>query len=224
MGVILDFIMHRKTVSAAILVCVVVVFWFSIALQDIFYDVVLFAEIYGGKHPTLSIFVFMAFAGVSAMFSPFSSVPLVPVAIMLWGSVWTSAFLIAGWLGGHVITYTLGYYAGYPVAKKFVAFERIEQYSHKFSKKSEFLLVLLFRFAIPAEVPGYVLGTARYGFEKYFLATFIAEFPFAIITVYASGALIDRKPFVLAEVIVSGIVFLAVAWYFFRKQIAEKKG
>ncbi|MBI5913539.1 VTT domain-containing protein [Candidatus Azambacteria bacterium] len=165
----------------------------------------------------------MALAGVSAMLSPFSSVPFVPVAIMLWGSAWTIVFLAAGWLGGHVITYALGYFAGYPVAKKFVAFEKIEQYSHKFSKKSEFLLVLLFRLAMPAEVPGYVLGTVRYGFAKYFLATFIAEFPFAIVTVYASEALIDRKPLILVGAVTSGIAFISVALYFFKKQIGKKE-
>lgn len=219
MRAILDFILHRKIISAAILVCAVVAFWFSVSLQDVFYDAVSLAEAYVGEHQIMGVFVFMALAAVSAMLSPFSSVPLIPVAIMLWGSVWTVAFLVAGWLGGHVITYTIGYYAGYPVAKKLVALEAIEHYAHRFSKKSEFLLVLLFRLASPAEVPGYVLGTVRYGFVKYFLATFIAEFPFAIITVYASEALIDRKPLIVALAIAGGIAFLAVAFYLFKKQM-----
>lgn len=223
MGAIIDFIAHRKMISAAVLVCVVVVFWFSVSLQDIFYDAVSLAEAYVGEHQTMGVFVFMALAAVSAMLSPFSSVPLIPVAIMLWGSVWTIVFLVAGWLGGHVITYTIGYYAGYPVVKKLIALETIEQYAHRFSKKSEFLLVLLFRLASPAEVPGYVLGTARYGFVKYFLATFLAEFPFAIVTVYASEALIDRKPLIVALAIAGGIAFLAVAFYLFKKQIGQKE-
>ncbi len=219
MRAILDFITHRKLISVAVLVCAVIVFWFSVSLQGVFYDTVSFAEAYVGEHQTMGVFVFMALAAVSAMLSPFSSVPLIPVAIMVWGSTWTVAFLVAGWLGGHVITYTIGYYAGYPVAKKLVSLEAIEQYAHRFSKKSEFLLVLLFRLASPAEVPGYVLGAVRYGFVKYFLATFIAEFPFAIITVYASEALIDRKPLIVALAIAGGIAFLAVAFHLFKKQI-----
>lgn len=221
MGAILDFITHRKIASAVALALLVVIFWFSVTLQDVFYDAVFLAEAYGAGHQTLGIFVFMALAGVSAMLSPFSSVPLIPVAIMLWGSTWTTVFLVAGWLGGHVITYTIGYYAGYPVAKKFIALETVEQYSHRFSKRSEFLLVLLFRFASPAEVPGYVLGAVRYGFVKYFLATFIAEFPFAVITVYASEALIDRRPLIVAGAIAGGTAFLAGAFYLFKKQIGK---
>ena len=216
-----DLIKHRKMVAAAVLVFLVILFWFSVTLQDVFYETVFLTEAYVEEHPMLGIFVFMALAGASAMLSPFSSVPLVPVAIMLWGSAWTIVFLISGWLGGHIITYTIGYYAGYPVIKKFVALETIEQYSHKFTKKSEFLLVLLFRFASPAEVPGYVLGAVRYGFAKYFFATFIAEFPFAVITVYASEALIDRKPLIVAIVIAGGIVFLAIAFYLFKKQVGR---
>lgn len=221
MGAILDFITHRKIASAAILALLVVIFWFSVTLQDVFYDAVFLAEAYVEGHQTLGIFVFMALAGVSAMLSPFSSVPLIPVAIMLWGNVWTTAFLVAGWLGGHVITYTIGYYAGYPIAKKLIARETVEQYSNRFSKRSEFLLVLLFRLASPAEVPGYVLGAVRYGFAKYFLATFIAEFPFAVLTVYASEALIDRKPLILAAAIVGGIMFFATAFYLFKKQMSR---
>ncbi len=221
MGAILNFITHRKVASSAILALLVIVFWFSVTLQDIFYEAVFLTEAYVEEHPMLGIFVFMALAGVSAMLSPFSSVPLVPVAIMLWGSAWTIVFLISGWLGGHSITYTIGYYAGHPVIKKFVAPETIEQYSHKFSKKSEFLLVLLFRLASPAEMPGYVLGAVRYGFVKYFLATFIAEFPFAVIAVYASEALIDRKPLIVALTISGGIVFLAIAFYLFKKQVGR---
>lgn len=221
MSAIFSFITHRKIASAAVLICVIVVFWFSASLRDVFYDAVFFAEAYAGEYQTLGIFVFMALAAVSAMLSPFSSVPLIPVAIMLWGSAWTVAFLVAGWLGGHAITYALGYYAGYPVAKRFIAFEAIEQYAHKFSKKSEFLLVLLFRLAIPAEVPGYVLGTARYGFMKYFLATFIAEFPFAILAVYAGEAFINQDFVIVASAVAGGIIFIAVAFYFFKKQIGR---
>mgnify|MGYP001560841423 CR=1 FL=1 len=223
MGAILTFITHRKTASAAILALLVIVFWFSVTLQDVFYETVFFTEAYAEEHPMLSIFVFMALAGVSAMLSPFSSVPLVPVAIMLWGSAWTIVFLISGWLGGHSITYAIGYYAGHPVIKKFVAPETIEQYTHKFSKKSEFLLVLLFRLASPAEVPGYVLGAVRYGFIKYFLATFIAEFPFAVMAVYVSEALIDRNLLIVAIAVAGGIAFLAIAFHLFKKQLGKKE-
>ena len=81
--------------------------------------------------------------------------------------------------------------------------------------------MLLFRLASPAEMPGYVLGAVRYGFVKYFLATFIAEFPFAVIAVYASEALIDRKPLIVALTISGGIVFLAIAFYLFKKQVGR---
>lgn len=213
-----DFVSYRKIASVAVLVLLLILFWFSVMLQDIFYDAVSLAKMYVEAHPTLGILVFVILAAVSAMLSPFSSVPLIPVAIILWGSAWTIAFLVGGWLGGHTITYALGYYAGYPVAKKFIALEKIEQYYRQFSNKSEFLLVLLFRIAMPAEVAGYVFGIARYNFLKYFLATFIAEFPLAIVAVYAGEALIDRKPMILAIVVISGFIFLGTIFYLFKKQ------
>ncbi|MCR4323097.1 MAG: VTT domain-containing protein [Candidatus Azambacteria bacterium] len=219
---ILGFISHRKIASVAVLACLIVAFWFLTPLRDVFYDAVSLADAYVAQHQARGILVFIGLATISAMLSPFSSVPLIPIAIILWGNVWTIIFLVVGWLIGHAITYAIGYYAGHPVAKRFTGFEKIEHYSKKFSAKSEFLLVLLFRLAMPAEIPGYVLGTVRYNFVKYFIATLIAEFPFAIITVYASAALIDRKPVIMVSAIVGGIIFLAVAWYFFKKQIQHK--
>ncbi len=216
-----NFILHRKIASIFAFVLLIILFWSSTALQDIFFDAVFYIESYFQNHQILGVFAFIGLAAVSSMLSPFSSVPIVPIAIIMWGNFWSIIFLVTGWLIGHIITYTVGYYAGYPIAKNFVPFDRIDYYSKKLSKKSEFFLILFFRLSMPAEVPGYVLGIVRYNFIKYFLVTLIAEFPFAILTVYGGGAFINKDLPVLAGVLIIGVATISIMFYFFRKKIRQ---
>lgn len=223
MSTILDFIRHKKITSVFILVFLVLLLWSSAAMQGSLYRVAALIELYFRAHQTIGIFAFIGLSALSAMLSPFSSVPLVPIAIIVWGSAWATAFLIIGWIIGHSMTYCVGYFVGHPMAEKLIPFDKVENYSHTFSKRSAFLLVLLFRLSMPAEIPGYVLGMVRYGFVKYFCATFIAEFPFAILTVYAGEAFLNKKPFILFSAAFIGVAVISIMFYFFRKQISSRQ-
>lgn len=194
-------------------------FWSSFSLQNIFYETVFSIEEYASENQTFVAVIFIALAALSAMLSPFSSVPFVPAAVMLWGNVLTINFLLAGWLIGAVFAYFVGYYLGYPFLSQLSSFEKIKYYREKLPKKKEFLLILLFRFAMPAEIPGYALGIARYNFGKYFLATFLAELPFAIITSYASEALIVNKPAIFIGLVLLAFLIISLMFYFFHKRI-----
>ncbi|MEK7657583.1 MAG: VTT domain-containing protein [Patescibacteria group bacterium] len=197
-------------------------FWYSDFLQEIFYDFSFLIIGYIEEHPLWGMAIFISLAAVSAMFSPFSSVPLVPAAIMVWGIALTSVFLLIGWLIGYVITYFIGYYAGYPVAKQFLPFDKIDYYKSRISKKSEFWFILLFRMAMPAEIPGYVLGIIRYDFWKYFFASLATELPFVIIVVYASEAFITRDILLFSGLALLGFMILAIMFYAFHKIKLER--
>lgn len=219
----INFILHRKIVSIFVFVLLIILFWSSTVLQDVFFDAVFYIEAYFHNHQILGIFVFIGLAAISALLSPFSSVPIVPIAIIMWGNFWSIVFLVAGWLIGHVITYMVGYYAGYPMAKKFIPFDKINNYSQKLSPKSEFLLIVLFRLSMPAEIPGYVLGIVRYNFLKYFIATLIAEFPFAVLTIYGGDAFIKKDVFVFVGIVVVGIAIISVMLYLFRQRMSRNR-
>lgn len=196
-------------------------FWSSLSLQDIFYEAVFSIQAYAVGNQIFVIAVFIVLAAVSAMLSPFSSVPFVPVMIILWGNIITTLFLLLGWLIGEILAYLVGYYAGYSFVSQLSSLEKIKYYKEKLSKKTEFLLVLLFRFAVPAEIPGYVLGVIRYNFGKYFLATFIAELPFAFIVSYASDALINNKQIVFMGFTFSSFLFFGLMFYLFNKKLRQ---
>lgn len=214
--------LQKTLITFLLIIAAAFLFWSSISIQSIFYESVLSIEKYAAQNDILIIAIFIVLAALSAMLSPFSSLPLVPAAIMIWGNFLTGIFLLIGWLAGETLAYIIGYYAGYPLVRQLTSFERVRYYQEKISKKAEFWLILLFRFAMPAEIPGYALGIIRYHFGKYFLATFLAELPFAFISSYAGNALISNNPAIFIGIVAFAFLFMMVMFYFFSKKLHLK--
>lgn len=196
-------------------------FFVSAPLQDMLLDATLYFGEYVADHPILGTLIFVALAAASAFLSPFSSAPLVPIAVLIWGNTFTAALLFSGWMIGDVIAYIIGAYAGKPVMKYLIRQEKVDYYRARIPARAEFPLILLFRFAVPSEVGGYVLGAVQAHFWKYFIATFLAELPFALMTVYAGEALVRREPVLFAAWAVSILAIVAVMFYFFHRYIKK---
>lgn len=110
--------MNKKYIVAAIIILsVACLIFLSSILQDIFFSIVDRAEYITDKHKILIPGLFIILASLSAMISPFSSTPLVPVAVVLWGTSLTTVLLFIGWLIGDTVAYFVGRYAGQSVLK-----------------------------------------------------------------------------------------------------------
>jgi uncharacterized membrane protein YdjX (TVP38/TMEM64 family) len=208
---------HKSFLPFLALVVFVILIVSSITFQNVFFEWVAYFKEIAKENSTLSLVVFFALAAASAMLSPFSSVPLVPTAILTWGKLVTFILLVAGWTMGGALTYAIGSFAGHPLAKRFIPFKTVNRYLQQIPHRSQFQLVLLFRLASPAEIPGYVLGILRYNFFKYLLATFLTELPFAFATVYASDALLQKRFWVFFAWSVFVILFFSLAIRWFKK-------
>lgn len=185
--------MKQKLISALVIIAVALVFWYSYQLQDVFYNLVQNAGYYIAAHTFLGAAVFIGLAALSAMLAPFSSVPLVPAAVIIWGESLTLILLLGGWILGGVCSYILARFVGYKFIGKLTSLRQLEAYRQKIKPSSEFWYVLLFRIIMPSEIPGYLLGLLRYPFARYLIITFIAELPVAIFTVMASEAFVSQK-------------------------------
>ncbi|MDP2830471.1 MAG: hypothetical protein Q8O21_00185, partial [bacterium] len=103
--------MHkRRVIIFLLLILLAFLFWYSAPLQNIFYDSVSIANDYTDARPITGVIIFIALAAISAIFSLFSSVALVPAAIMIWGASLTLTLLLAGWIIGDIIAYFIGVY------------------------------------------------------------------------------------------------------------------
>jgi len=144
------------------------------------------------SEPLLAALIFLLITAFSAVLSFFSSAPLVPMAVSIWGGINTVYLLLFGWILGGILAYTLAYYLGKPIVIKFVREEKFNYYTDRVLHKATFPLVVLFRLALPSEIGGLVLGLLRYPFWKYFLATALTELPFAFVLTYAGEAVLKH--------------------------------
>lgn len=202
------FFFRRIAVAAALISGAAGLVWHSAAGQALFeQSVVEFAGM-AANHPTRTKLVFVGLAALSAMVAPFSSVPLAPIVVAVWGNALTAALLLGGWLLGGTLSYVVGSTAGVSVVERLVGPARLRYYQRRIAASASFPLVLLFRIAMPAEVPGYLLGLIRYDLRKYFAATFLAELPVALIVVYASQAFRARQEMVFLVLVGAALAAL----------------
>lgn len=211
--------MKKKIAIFIIFVTVAVVFAVLNSFQADFGKVENTVISYVVESRIIGVFVFIFFTAFSAVLSPLSSIPAVPFAVFAWGEELTLTLLLVGWIIGSIISYTVGKYGLYILFKRFLPLKKMELYQKKFSEHSEFILVVLFRLALPSEITGLVLGSLRYNFLKYLAATIISEIPFAVVLVYGSEAFIfnDFWGLLLWVILGSACFFLAAA--IFRKKI-----
>lgn len=213
----------KKTLIVLLSIIVLAfVFWSSITLQSLFYDSVGFLEKYIDQNRILGILVFMGLAAVSALFSPFSSVPLIPAGVVIWGGNIVFFLLALGWLIGDLIAYLIGRFARRAVISRFVPQEKLDYYKEMISQKAGFWFVLLFRFALPSEITGYALGIIRYHFGKYLLATVLVEIPFAFLTVYSGEAFIKGNLLLFTSLVLFSAAAIYLTLYYFRKKLKNR--
>ncbi|HEY0094563.1 MAG TPA: VTT domain-containing protein [Archangium sp.] len=172
-------------------------------------------------HPFWGAALFILLSSISAMLAFFSSAVLVPVAIHTWGKALCVLLLWCGWMLGGACAYGIARSWGRPVVRRLVSGDLLGRYEERISQHSSFGLVLLFQLAVPSEIPGYVLGLARYGLRRYLLVLAIAELPYAVGTVYLGSSLLERRSFVLLVLGALGILFSAWALNALRKRLGS---
>lgn len=186
--------LKRNLLIFTVIILAVFLFWTSIEFENLFYRIVSFFEQYANEYKVIAAGVFVVLAILSTMLASFSSIWLVPIAVPIFGNALTTILLLAGWYLGSIFSYLIGRYAGFPIVARFVSSQKIDYYRDMvFEGREGFGLILLARFVLPSEIPGYVLGMARYNFGKYFLATVVAEIPYALAAVYAIDAIITKN-------------------------------
>ncbi len=208
-------------ITVLFFIIIAFVFWSSAALQDLFYGSVDYLEKYTDQNRTLGIIIFMGLAAVSALFSPFSSAPLIPAGVVIWGSGIVFFLLASGWLIGDLIAYLIGRFARRAIVTRFVPQEKLDYYKEMISKKARFWFVLLFRFALPSEITGYALGIIRYHFGKYLLATVLVEAPFAYLAVYSGEAFVKGNAVLFVSLILFTTAVIYLTLYYFRKKLKK---
>jgi uncharacterized membrane protein YdjX (TVP38/TMEM64 family) len=174
-------------------------------------------------HPVMGTAVFFLFSAVSAMLAFASNAVLVPPANLVWGKPVTFLLLWGGWITGAIAAYGIGKLAR-PLLN-YVGYKKtLEEYQQFVSQRMKFWAVLLFCFAVPSEVPGYLFGGVHYPFLKFLAAIAIAESIYAFGLVVVGESLVAFKPLPLVATVGILIVITVGAGLLLRTLKKRKSG
>lgn len=213
---------RRRIMLLAVIIAVTAILSFSDDLHDVVQRLLDFAAVVIAEHPVLGKVVFVVWSVASAMLAFVSSAVIVPVAVYAWGARTTLVLLWLSWLLGGVCSYVVGRTLGRRVAGWIISRERIDYYASRISSSASFLTVLLFQLALPSEVPGYVLGGARFRFPIYLAALALAELPFAIGAVYLGEGFIRRDYRLLIGFGIAGVALSAIAFQHLHRRLEQR--
>ncbi len=173
------------------------------------------------EHPFWGASLFLLLSALSAMLAFFSSAVLVPVAIDAWGKLACACLLWGGWILGGACSYGIARFWGRPVVRRLTSARGLARYEERISRHTPFGLVLLFQLAVPSEIPGYVLGLARYGLRRYLVILALAELPYAVGTAYLGESLLEQRTLLLLGLGTLAIAVSSWALHVLRRRIGS---
>ncbi len=173
------------------------------------------------RNPILSGTAFVGLSAISVPFAGVSSLIMIPVGVRYWGEITTTALLWLGWTLGGILTYFIGRGVGARIGRWLVSRKKIEYYQERITDKASFPLVLLFQASLPSEIPGYVLGTAKYPFMQYLIALVAVELPFAAGAVFLGDSLLKRQFWLVILIGAVGIAFMLWATTRFKRTLEQ---
>jgi uncharacterized membrane protein YdjX (TVP38/TMEM64 family) len=208
-------------IALAAIALVVAFMTFSSTFKEWIEAVVRWGEGILRAHPVGGSVVFFFLSAVSAMLAFASSTLLVPSATEVLGKPVTFALLWAGWMAGAVAAYAIGHFSR-PLLRRLVDANRLKEYQEFASKRMSFGWALLLCFALPSELPGYLLGGLHYSFWRFVGAMAISEAAYALGVIVVGESLTEAKPGTLA-VAVGVLVIIAVGAGWLLRRRAKRK-
>lgn len=133
----------------------------------------------------LGMSVYIGLTIIATVLAPISTLPLIPLAVGMWGWFITGVLSIIGWTVGSLIAFFLARRYGKALIQKFVSLDHLADIEKRFGGKGLFWTVVLLRMTIPVDLLSYALGLfSNMKTVEYFLATVIGITPFAFVFSY----------------------------------------
>lgn len=132
--------------------------------------------------------VYVAITAFEVIVAPFSALPLLPVAVALWGSLVTALLSTVGWVIGAVAAFWISRKYGYRIVRRSAALRRIQKRVEDIPEEHLFWSVVFLRIVLPVDILSYGLGLfSKMPFSLYVNATIVGTLPFAFIFSYAAA-------------------------------------
>lgn len=204
----------RRIALATLLVVLVGVILFSEGAHRAVLHGLHQAEQIAAVQPVIAMALIVVFSALAAMLAFVSSWVLVPFAVLTWGPIVALALLWTGWLLGGAASYTIGRFLGRPAVRWLLPADLVARYEDQFARHMPFHVVLLVQLSLPSEIPGYLLGVARYSFARYLAALGIVEFAYGLVTIYLGQGFLERRlvPLLTGVTLLALVTVWAAFW------------
>jgi uncharacterized membrane protein YdjX (TVP38/TMEM64 family) len=158
-----------------------------------------------GENKTGGILIYIASIVIAIVLAPLTILPLIPIAVEIWGILWTSIFSIIGLIIGSAIAFWIARKFGTVLVKKFVSLDNIAEISKKIPNRNLFWYLIFLRIIIPVDILSYALGLfTKISWKLFLSTTIIGVIP--MIFVFAYFGTIPMKYQLLA--LITGIILL----------------
>jgi len=136
------------------------------------------------RNPFWGVFLYISLNIVDAVAAPGATLPLIPVAVRVWGRVIAAIVTATGWTAGSLAAFLIAREWGVPIVRKLTSMERLRQI-REYIPKDLFWSVVLLRLVLPMDVMSYALGLfTDISWPKYLLATALGITPSAFVLAY----------------------------------------
>ena len=174
---------EKKEIIAFIIVGITFITssYFSLKYSDYLKEIIEFKGFIG-----MTVYVFLEIASIVIV--PITTFPLLPIAVVLWGSFVAAILNIIGWMIGASIAFFLARKCGRPFVSRFIKNKHIIHLEKLVPGENIFWSIVILRISIPTDILSYTLGLfTSIPMNTYLVATFFGLIPFAFIFAYTAS-------------------------------------
>lgn len=196
------------------LILFIIVSYFSNKYSVEINNLIVPANIYG-------IFVYLILVIIAVVIAPLDTLPLMPIAVAIWGPLLTAFLTIIGWTAGSSIAFWIARRFGKKLVCRIVNVCKLEEFELKLADQNIFWLIILARIFLPVDIISYAIGLfTKISWRLYLVATIIGMVPFAFI--YSYGVTLPIIYQVIAGIVICLILlgsYVKLKKYFFLNKI-----
>mgnify|MGYP006969384781 FL=1 len=139
-------------------------------------------EAEGASHAVLGMALFFVTSIIAVLAPMLTNLPLVPFMALAYGWEWTAALLLAGWIAGATLSFTLGRHARDTILRRFPSVQRHADIDRLIDPRHRLMSLVLLRMTFPVDVLSYALGmfSRRASALDNALSTTLGAAPFAV--------------------------------------------
>jgi uncharacterized membrane protein YdjX (TVP38/TMEM64 family) len=135
------------------------------------------------EHALAGMLIFFVTSAVAVLLPMLTNLPLMPPAVLAWGPWQAAALLLAGWVTGAALSFTLGRHARELIITRFPAVMRHADIDRLIHPRHRLVSLVMLRMTFPVDVLSYALGlfSRSTTLGQNMLSTAIGGAPFAVL-------------------------------------------